>query len=353
MPARLINVYVSATEAADRLPGLREELESLNVQWWEDRYANDVEVFQVLADTSESEAVIDCFQKRLDGRLQPRIVVLPVEATLPAVAEPPSTAEAPILAGGARISRQELYQDVAAGVGVTKTYLALIVLSVIVAAIGLVRNNVAIVIGAMVLAPLLGPNIGVALGTTLGDLKLGWRSLQTTALGVLVSIVLSIAMGAILQAQPEGAEIVGRTTVGMADVALALAAGVGAAMSFTSGLSSSLLGVMVAVALMPPTVAAGLLLGGGHPEEAVGALLLLATNVVCVNLAAVSTFWAQGIRPAQMWEADRAARATKRAIVAWGVLVAGVITLILIARKTDRIEPRPPRAPAGVPAPVK
>ncbi|MHC5021138.1 MAG: TIGR00341 family protein, partial [Planctomycetota bacterium] len=342
MPARLINVYVNAEDAEDRLPGLREELETLKVQWWE-----DLELFQVLTDTSDSEKVLDCFQKRLDGRAEPRIVVLPVEATLPAPKLPPPVSEAPLLEAGARISRQELYQDVAAGVGVTKTYLALIVLSVIVAAIGLVRDSVAIVIGAMVLAPLLGPNVGVALATTLGDIKLGVRSVQTTGLGVLISIALAIAMGAILQAQPEGSELVGRTTVSLADVALALAAGVGAAMSFTSALSSSLLGVMVAVALMPPTVAFGLLLGGGHPSDAMGALLLLATNVVCVNLAAVSTFWAQGIRPAQMWEADRAARATRRAICAWALLVAGVVALILIARKTDRtaaamVPERPP-----------
>lgn len=350
MPARLINVYVSTAEADDRLAGLREELASLHVQWWEDRFERGVQLFQVLSDTSDSERVLDCFQRRLDGRAEPRIVVLPVEAVLPELTEPTPSSRGAILEAGVRVSRQELYQDVAAGVGVTKTYLALIVVSVIVAAIGLVRDNVAIVIGAMVLAPLLGPNIGVALATTLGDVKLALRSLQSAGLGVLVAFALSIGLGTLLGAAPDNPEMMSRTVVSLADVALALAAGVGAAMSFTSGLSSSLLGVMVAVALLPPTVAAGLLLGGGHPDEAVAAVLLLATNVVCVNLAAVTTFWAQGIRPAQMWEADRAARATRRAIVAWALLAAGVIVLILIAHQTNQLAPA---GPAPVQAPAK
>jgi uncharacterized membrane protein len=90
---------------------------------------------------------------------------------------------------------------------------------------------------------------------------------------------------------------------------------------------------MVAVALLPPLVAFGLLLGGGYPELATGALTLFLMNLVCVNLAAVTTFLVQGIRPATWWEKDRAAKATRIAIGLWAVLLAALVGLVLLLRK--------------------
>jgi uncharacterized membrane protein len=70
---------------------------------------------------------------------------------------------------------------------------------------------------------------------------------------------------------------------------------------------------MVAVALLPPLVTSGLLLGGGQPALAMGALSLFLMNLICVNLAGVTTFLVQGIRPATWWEKDRAVKATHAA----------------------------------------
>ena len=104
-------------------------------------------------------------------------------------------------------------------------------------------------------------------------------------------------------------------------------------LAFTSGASISLIGVMVAVALMPPLIAFGLLLGSGNPAEALGALLLLIANLICVNLAGVTTFLVQGIRPRKWWEASKAKRATRIAITLWSLLLAVLIAVVLFSRQ--------------------
>jgi uncharacterized membrane protein len=90
---------------------------------------------------------------------------------------------------------------------------------------------------------------------------------------------------------------------------------------------------MVAVALLPPLVTLGMLLGGGHLEPALGAFLLVMVNLVCINLAGVVTFLAQGIRPLTWWEKSRARRATRNAIFIWSLLLALLVALILIAKQ--------------------
>jgi uncharacterized membrane protein len=116
-------------------------------------------------------------------------------------------------------------------------------------------------------------------------------------------------------------------------IAVALASGCAGALAFTTGVSAALVGVMVAVALLPPLVTFGLLLGGGEPELAMGALSLFMVNLICVNLAGVTTFLVQGIHPATWWEKNRAAKATRIAIGLWVALLAALVGLILLLRK--------------------
>ena len=131
---------------------------------------------RILLDAEESEAVLDLLEKQYAGGEGNRVVILPVQATLPRAepepatrlrGEPPPEEKSP-----ERISREELYEDIKDTARCSRVYLAMVVLSTIVAALGLRQNSVAVIIGAMVIAPLLGPNMALALGTTLGDLSL-------------------------------------------------------------------------------------------------------------------------------------------------------------------------------------
>ena len=187
--------------------------------------------------------------------------------------------------------------------------------------------------GAMVIAPFLGPSMALALGATLGDLSLLRRALLTALAGIATAMMLSVIIGVLLQVDPALSEVASRTRVRLGDVAVALASGCAGALAFTTGVSATLIGVMVAVALLPPLVTSGLLLGGGHPVLATGALSLFLVNLICVNLAGVTTFVVQGIHPASWWDKDRAVKATRAAVGLWVTLLAGLVGMILLLRK--------------------
>lgn len=291
---------------------------------------------RILLDAEQSEAVLDLLGERYAGKEGNRVVILAVEATLPRAEpepEPEPEQPAPQEKPPERISREELYEDIKDAAQCSRVYLTMVVLSTIVAAVGLYYNSVAIIIGAMVIAPLLGPNMALALATTLGDLTLLRRAFLTALAGIAVAMVLSTIIGVLLQVDPAIPEIASRDGVGLGDLVVALASGAAGALAFTTGVSAILIGVMVAVALLPPLVAFGLLLGSGHAVLAMGALSLFLMNLICVNLAGVTTFLVQGIRPATWWEKDRASKATRIAITLWLAVLAALGGMILLLHK--------------------
>jgi uncharacterized hydrophobic protein (TIGR00341 family) len=180
----------------------------------------------------------------------------------------------------------------------------------------------------MVIAPLLGPNMAMALGTTLGDTALIRRSAKAATVGFALALGLAVAYGIVGPLPVEGGEITARTGFGASDLVLSLAAGVAGTLAYSTGAPSSLIGVMVAVALLPPTVVSGFMLGRGYWGAGLGAMLLVLSNVICVHLAAVATFMIQGIKPSKWWEAEKAKRATRRSILICSVLLLGLIALI-------------------------
>lgn len=293
---------------------------------------------RILVEAEKSEAVLDILEKKYGGKEGYRIVVLQVAATLPRLevpepAEPPSENNPPEEPVPERISRHELYEDISDEARLSRVYFAMVVLSAIVATIGLEHDSVAIVIGAMVIAPLLGPNMALALATTLGDLPLAKQAALTSLAGIATVAVMSSILGALLHVDPALSQLASRTQVGLSDVVLALAAGCAGALAFTTGVSAIMVGVMVAVALLPPMVTFGLLLGEAQLKLAMGALSLLLANLICLNLAAVVTFMVQGIRPATWWEKDRAKKSTRIAIGLWVTLLVMLVGLILLLQK--------------------
>ena len=131
-------------------------------------------------------------------------------------------------------------------------------------------------------------------------------------------------IGAVLTFDAEQTFLLAQTEAGLENVALSLASGVAAALSLTSGVSGVLVGVAVSVALLPPAATVGLMLGQGRFSLAAGSAILLAVNVVCVNLACKLVFLAKGIRPRTWWEKERARRSTRVYLAVW------VITLVLL-----------------------
>ncbi len=292
--------------------------------------ADGLQAMRLLVANDQVQKVLDASQNVLGAQPSARVLVIPVEATLPLPTEEESRKE-----NSAAAIREALYSEVAKNAQLNLNFVVLVVLSTIVAAIGLIESNVAVIIGAMVIAPLLGPNLALGLGTALGDLNLMRRALLVTTVGVGMAIALSVAIGLIWPFPLTSPELLARTDAGLDSVALALASGAAAALSVTSGLSSVLVGVMVAVALLPPAAALGLMLGHGQVELAVGATLLLAINLVCVNLASKLVFLVKGIRPRTWWEKEKAKRAMAAYLIVW-VLTLAILLFALYVRGLDR-----------------
>lgn len=304
-------------------------------QIWHVKVSEKRTVSRILISSEASEALLDGLEKRFSRTEGFQVILFSIVASLPRLKEEEKESEeAPKEEGrkkSERINREELYEGIVGTAKLTKVYVVTVALSVIVASIGLVKDNVAVIIGAMVIAPLLGPNMALSLATTLADLKLARLSIRTLALGILLAVALSLALGYGLHANPSTPEIASRTNVGLGDIGLALASGSAGALFLTIGVSTALVGVMLAVSLLPPLVTFGLLIGSGHLDMAANALELFATNLICVNLAGVLTFVAQGVRPRSWWEADKAKGLTIWAVLIWCALLAVLTLLIMLS----------------------
>ncbi|MGA7801755.1 MAG: TIGR00341 family protein [Gammaproteobacteria bacterium] len=280
---------------------------------------------RMLVSGEQSQAVLDALQSLLAGSENARILLLPVEAALP---RPPEDADAE--AHRLSTTREELYHQIERGTRLDGTFLLMVLLSTIVAAIGMIENNVAVVVGAMVIAPLLGPNIALAFATSLGDRDLLWEALRTNLAGLALALALAWLIGLFWPLDLHSAELMARTDVGLDSIALALASGAAAVLSLTTGIPTALVGVMVAVALLPPAAAAGLMLGAGQLTHALGAGLLLAVNVVCVNLAAKVVFLLRGVKPRTWLEKRKARQSMVTYILVWVILLVLLVTAIYL-----------------------
>lgn len=328
MPIRLMQIILPENISKNEIPHLLDDKEVFS--GWTSDYPDSKTVLHLLIPAEECETIIDKFEQRFSETSGYNIVLLPVEAFLPRPKSENKVITEKQKEDTHRVSREELYSDINEGIKISRTFMAMTILAAIVAAIGLIRNDLAVIIGAMVIAPLLTPNVALALSTTLGDTDLLRNSLKTNITGFTTATILSIIIGLLIEVDPAIPAIASRTTLGLSDIVLALASGCAGTFAFTSGVSGALIGVMVAVALMPPLVTFGMLLGAGHLILAFKAFCLVITNVICVNLAGVGTFFFQGVRPGTWWEAEKAKKSAKTAAILWTSLLIILIAIILI-----------------------
>jgi uncharacterized hydrophobic protein (TIGR00341 family) len=285
------------------------------------------QVLRMLVDDKSRQGVLDAMQAVLGSDVNARIIIQPVDAVLPRPEQEQPTAEK---VSSTQTTREELYEKIERGARLDSNFLLMVALSTIVASIGLIENNVAVIVGAMVIAPMLGPNISLAFATSLGDNELIWKSLKTNLAGLSLALSMAFVIGWLWPMYLDGSELLLRTDVGMDSVTLALASGAAAVLSMTTSLASALVGVMVAVALLPPAATLGMMLGGGQHGLALGAGLLLAVNVVCVTLAAKLMFLFRGVKPRTWLEKRKARQSFTTYIVIWVVLLCILVVAIIL-----------------------
>lgn len=319
---KLIEV-IAGENVTDAISGIAKKNEVLDFRLAQ-RTEDGRQVIRILVRDEKVQSTLDGLQAIVSAYPDSRLIVIPVDTTLPLPEEKKSDKKSN------STSRELLYSTVSKNAVLDSNFIVLAVLSTLVASIGLIKDNVAVVIGAMVIAPLLGPNLALALGTALGDLELMRKALKTNLVGMAISISLSVLLGFVLTFDINSPELMSRTDVGLDSLALALASGAAAALSITTGLSSVLVGVMVAVALLPPAATFGLMLGQGEYPLAMGALLLLAANVVCVNLSTKIVFMVKGISPRTWYEKEKAKRRMMIYIGLWFFWLIVLVTVIYL-----------------------
>ena len=297
------------------------------VDWINDSGSGTYEqAIEIVVTQKKCQSLLDALQDLLSSGEDWRITVVPVEATLP---RPNNDAEKTNDKDSkANTFREGLYQSVEKGSGFEVDFVVLTILSAIVAAIGLNSDSVAIVIAAMVIAPLLGPILGFSVGAALGDMKLMVKAGRTALLGFAIGFAFALLITPVFPANIESRELLDRAVVGPEMIGLALASGAAAALSLTTGVSSALVGVMVAVALLPPSVASAMFFGAGDTANGFSALLLLTVNVVCTVLSAQVVFVWKDIRPRTWWEQKAAAKSVRINLSVWGFLLVALAVLI-------------------------
>lgn len=219
----------------------------------------------------------------------------------------PGLGDAPFNAGGRRSARsgvgREAQEDDDNGIGddhgralvlasvardarLDKKFLLLITLSAMIATLGLLQSSTAVVIGAMLVSPLLGPIMGVGFGLATLESNLIKRSLVTIAAGMAVAILVAVLIIWLSPIRDVTPELRARTQPTLLDLGVAVVGGVAGVYAIMRKLSGVMVGVAIATALVPPLSTVGFGLATGRFDFAVGAALLFLTNTLAIAFAA-------------------------------------------------------------------
>lgn len=200
---------------------------------------------------------------------------------------------------------------------VTPGYLLMNGAATLIAGFGLFQNSPAVIIGAMLIAMLMGPILGIALSLAEADVAGFWKAFRSELVGVALVMACAAAVGLLFRNLPIGSEILNRTQPTILDLCVALAGGVAAGYaSVSKRLSGAMVGIAISTALVPPLTSCSILLVRGLSGPALGAFLNFLTNFVAIALAAMVVFLIAGFRPA---------RQSRR----YGALLIGAVYLVI------------------------
>ena len=233
-----------------------------------------------------------------------------------------------------RIAREELLTAAADLAPSLPTYVIMTVVSAVVATAGLLLNSAAVVVGSMVIAPLVGPALSTSVGTVVNDREMFRRGVRLQVLGLALAVLAAFVFAFLVRygnlVPPlvdvtEIPEIRERVAPDFLMLAIAIGAGVAGAISLTSGISVAIVGVMIAVALIPPAATVGIGLAWGQPLVTLGSAVLTLVNFLSINLAAMTVLWYKGYSPSHWFYRGTA----RRALIKRGVIL--VISILVLS----------------------
>ncbi|ESA35135.1 membrane protein [Leptolyngbya sp. Heron Island J] len=200
--------------------------------------------------------------------------------------------------GGRRVSPMELKHmrdSLMDDSELNRDYVVMTIGACIIATLGLLSNSAAVIIGAMLVAPLMLPIRGLAFGFLEGDIELIKEGAKALGIGTVIAIALSTSLGFMLGLSEYGSEVWARSEPTLLDLGIAITAGgISGFAKVQPKISSTLAGTAIAVALMPPVCVIGLGLAQGRMALSEGAVLLYVTNLIGITLACMLAFWLSG-----------------------------------------------------------
>lgn len=208
----------------------------------------------------------------------------------------------------AKADRVHLVDRLQSGSSFNFDFISLISLSTIIAALGLLDNSAAVVIGAMLVAPLMTPLVGMGFALIQANERLFKTSIRSVCFGFAVAFGISALLGLLVTLFSSlgiSPQMASRDTPSLVDLFVALFSGVAGAYAMSRpNLLSALPGVAIAAALVPPIATSGMSLTMGDFALSGGAALLFFTNIVAIVLGTAVTFWAVGINTRLVKSAD-------------------------------------------------
>ncbi|MGC9396357.1 MAG: DUF389 domain-containing protein [Anaerolineae bacterium] len=230
--------------------------------------------------------------------------------------------------------RAEIAKNIRHNSRASTDFSVMITLAAAIAALGLLINSPAVIIGAMLVAPLMSSILGMGMALVIGDARFFWTAFGTAFRGMILAIVTGFAVGALTPGASATAEILGRASPSVLDLVIALVSGAAAAYALCRrDVSAALVGVAIAAALAPPLTTVGIGLVLRQWWIAGGALLLFVTNMIAIIGAGGLVFFLMGFRPTP-GDAGRT-RVLRRGFQGVALLLVLVtVSLVLLTRKS-------------------
>ncbi len=208
------------------------------------------------------------------------------------------------------------------------SYIFMNVMATIIASYGLLANSTSVIIGAMLIAALLGPITGIALGLVDGNNRLLTVSAKAEVYGVISVLVTAFIIGLIHSHLPTGSEIASRTSPNIMDLFIALAGGAAGAYATTKPkISAGLIGVAISTALVPPLATCAILVARGEFELGFGGFLLFFANFVAIQVTSSVVFWLSGYHGITANPKNENRKFLRNATVS--VVVLAILTIVL------------------------
>lgn len=333
---RLIQAMLPAgtrESVADALAG-----EGVAFAFADETSADDRTLLFAPAETEDVEDIVDMLR---DAGVEDDGYIVVNEATV--VTEQPVDIEEERSGPGHRVSREELHATMTEELRNPAEYAIFTVLSAVFATAGLLLDSATVIVGSMVVSPVLGPAVASSVGTIVDDdsiVRKGIiRQVGGAGIAVLSATVFAIFARLVFAPHPDLhslSQVSAFSSPVAFTLAIALVAGIAGALSLTSGASTSLIGVAVAAALVPPSALVGVGIAYSEPALAVGAAVVVIVNLLSINLTSLITFRVAGYRP-EDWSAQRKVSRlfTRRTLVlALAVLV--VSSVVVVATLNQR-----------------